>query len=64
MTYIIRETEGTIIKNILGLDPCAVIKMKKDKRFKVGNIKVTGTELRGDVEYPTLLSYPTNPDKQ
>jgi hypothetical protein len=49
--YIIRETEGVIIKSILDTNPGAVIKLKKDKRFKEGHIKVTGTELRGDVEY-------------
>jgi hypothetical protein len=55
----IRETEGLLIKDILAIDPGAVIKMKKDKRFKKGHIKVTGTELRGDVEYIKNLTPPT-----
>jgi len=51
--YIIRNTEAKLIEPILKENPGAVIKMRKDKRFKAGNIKVTGNELRGDVEYIT-----------
>ena len=59
--YKIRETEGVIIKDILEREPGAVIKLIKDRRFKKGHIKVTGTELRGDVEYAELITYPNNP---
>lgn len=58
--YKIRETEGVIIKNLLKLKPGALIKLKKDRRFRKGHIKVTGTELRGDVEYAELITQPNN----
>ena len=51
--YTIRNTEAELIKPILKENPGAIIKIRKDKRFRAGNIKVTGTELRGDVEYIT-----------
>lgn len=49
--YIINKKEGAIIKKLIAEnEPGVLFTTVKDRRFKKNNIRVIGTELRGDVE--------------